>query len=125
MLRPPESARSMRRHARAFLGLSLALAVTACASGGDSPASRARTLVRRLEGHPQAKKLTCESRSAADLLAVYGLPGGEEDVFARLPRSENPDLGFVGDPNGEPGQLPPAPYGVHAEPVAAALRSMG
>jgi uncharacterized protein YvpB len=49
-----------------------------------------------------------------------------EDAFlARLPRSDNPDLGFVGDVDGETGNLPPAAYGVHAPPVAETLRGFG
>jgi uncharacterized protein YvpB len=78
-----------------------------------------------MEGRAQARRLTCESRSGADLLAFHRLPGTEADVFASLPRSDNPDLGFVGDPDGIPGQLPPAGYGVHAEPLAQGLRSLG
>lgn len=46
-------------------------------------------------------------------------------MFARLPRSDHPDHGFVGDPDGPPGRLPPDGYGVHAEPVAAVLVGMG
>ena len=92
---------------------------------GDPGVERSRGVLAALEGRPQARRLTCESRSAADLLAFHGLPGTEAEVFARLPRSDNPDLGFVGDPDGEPGQLPPAGYGVHAAPLAQVLRGFG
>jgi uncharacterized protein YvpB len=78
-----------------------------------------------LEGRPQRRALSCEARSACDLLAFHGIAVSEEAFLARLPRSDNPDLGFVGDPDGEPGGLPPASYGVHAGPVAQALRSFG
>jgi uncharacterized protein YvpB len=37
--------------------------------------------------------------------------------------SDNPDKGFVGDVRGAWGQIPPNPYGVHAEPIAALLRA--
>jgi uncharacterized protein YvpB len=40
----------------------------------------------------------------------------------RLPLSDNPDLGFVGDVTGPWGQVPPYAYGVHAGPVAEVLR---
>ena len=128
----------MRRGARvravgfglAVLGLAVlgGVAVTLAACAGppaDSPAGRAEALANRLDGNPQGRRLSCESRSAADLLAAHGLPGTEADVFARLPRSDNPDLGFVGDVDGPAGRLPPQGYGVHAAPIAAALRSFG
>jgi len=101
-----------------------ALAISGAAGGcaARSPGDRA---AERLVGHVQSRRLTCESRSAADLLAFHGLGGGEADVFARLPRSDNPDLGFVGDPDGPTGRLPPEGYGVHAEPLARALRALG
>ena len=76
-------------------------------------------------GRPQERSLSCESRSACDVLAHYGI-GVEEDAFRLgIPASDNPDLGFVGDVDGPGGQLPPAGYGVHAEPVAARLRAVG
>ena len=109
----------------ALLALASAPGLAGCAADPSSPHGRARSLGARLSGNPQTRRLTCESRSAADLLAAHGIRASERDVFDRLPRSDNPDLGFVGDPDGTPGRLPPAPYGVHAEPVAAALRSLG
>lgn len=104
----------------------VAVLVAACAGPpADSPAGRAEALASRLAGNPQARRLSCESRSAADLLAAHGIAATEAEVFARLPRSDNPDLGFVGDVDGPPGRLPPEGYGVHAGPIAAALRSFG
>lgn len=91
----------------------------------DTPAGRETALAARLAGRPQARRLSCESRSAADLAAAHGIVISEAAVLARLPRSDNPDLGFVGDVDGPPGRLPPEGYGVHAEPIAAALRSFG
>ncbi|MDH5508369.1 MAG: LysM peptidoglycan-binding domain-containing protein, partial [Anaerolineae bacterium] len=41
------------------------------------------------------------------------------------PRSDNPEVGFVGDVNGAWGNIPPNPYGVHAKPVAKLLREYG
>lgn len=43
----------------------------------------------------------------------------------RLPRSDNPEKGFVGNPKGSWGRTPPYDYGVHAEPVAELLRLFG
>jgi uncharacterized protein YvpB len=60
-----------------------------------------------------------------DWAAYYGVQIEEADFFERLPVSENPDKGFVGDVNGAWGQTPPGPYGVYAEPVAWVLRAYG
>jgi uncharacterized protein YvpB len=79
----------------------------------------------RLKGKAQERSLSCESRSACDLLAHYGYRIGEDDFRLGIPLSDNPDEGFVGDVDGPGGFLPPAGYGVHAEPLAARLRAMG
>jgi uncharacterized protein YvpB len=47
------------------------------------------------------------------------------DFLARLPKSDDPDRGFVGNYWDPRGQLPPASYGVHAAPVATLLREYG
>src|SRR5512138_3098068 len=107
------------RRAPIFVALlvvaSAAAGLAGCSADDSSPHGRARSLASRLAGHPQARRLTCESRSGADLLAAHGIAASERDVLDRLPRSDNPDLGFVGDPDGVPGGLPPSAYGVHAE----------
>lgn len=76
-------------------------------------------------GYAQSYALSCESRSAVDLATFFGLSISEVDFQAALPRSDDPDLGFVGVPWGLPGQIPPYSYGVHAAPVAALLRANG
>ncbi len=78
-----------------------------------------------LNGSPQRFTLSCEARSAVDWAAYWGVEIREKKFLSALPRSDNPDTGFVGDPNGEWGNLPPRSYGVHAEPVAALLREYG
>lgn len=78
-----------------------------------------------VEGHPQSLPLSCESRSAVDWAAYFGVGIDEIEFFNRLPVSDNPEVGFVGDVNGSWGQIPPNAYGVHAEPVAALLRAYG
>lgn len=87
--------------------------------------ARVAAWLARAEGRPQARSLSCEARSAADLLAIHGRRGTEEEVLGRLPRSDNPDLGFVGDVDGPSGRLPPEGYGVHEEPIARALVELG
>jgi uncharacterized protein YvpB len=76
-------------------------------------------------GHPQRRSLSCESRSAADLGAFWGAEFSEDAFFRRLPKSDNPQRGFVGDVDMPAGSMPPAGYGVYAGPVAATLRSFG
>ncbi|MCE1255422.1 MAG: C39 family peptidase, partial [Anaerolineae bacterium] len=56
--------------------------------------------------------------AAVDLANYYGIKIDEYKFQSSLPLSDNPDYGFVGSLNGEWGQIPPAPYGVHAEPIA-------
>lgn len=78
-----------------------------------------------LSGNAQRFTLSCEARSAVDWAAYWGVEIREKKFLNGLPRSDNPDTGFVGNPNGEWGNLPPQSYGVHAEPVAALLRQYG
>lgn len=81
--------------------------------------------IRDLVGHPQSYSLSCESRSAVDWANYWGVAISESEFLERLPRSDNPDTGFVGDPNHAWGNIPPNSYGVHAKPVAALLRKYG
>jgi len=78
-----------------------------------------------LSGHAQRYSLSCEARSAADWAAFLGVKFGENEFLDALPNSDNPDEGFVGDPNDTWGHLPPHGYGVHAGPVAETLRDFG
>lgn len=78
-----------------------------------------------ISGRGQALPLDCESRSAVDWAAYFGVKIDEIEFFHSLPESDNPDLGFVGNVYGAWGQIPPYPYGVHAEPVAETLRDYG
>lgn len=129
------SSRSGPRAARAAVRAVLVAAAFGPAGGCASTtvrdpalaASEARVAawLARLEGRPQARSLSCEARSAADLLALHGRRGTEEDVLARLPASDNPDHGFVGDVDGPSGRLPPHGYGVHEAPIARALTELG
>ena len=91
-------------------------------SAGELQADR---LERRLSGHPQRHALSCEARAACDLLAAHGIEASENEFLRRLPRSDDPEEGFVGDVDGPVGRLPPEGYGVHAPPVAAVVRTFG
>jgi uncharacterized protein YvpB len=91
--------------------------------GADSIPERA--YIEGVKGHKQSLSLSCESRSAVDWAAYWGVKIGEKRFLARLPRSKNPDKGFVGNPNDAWGSVPPASYGVHAKPVADLLQEYG
>jgi len=75
-----------------------------------------------LSGRNQSLPLDCESRSAVDWARHFGVVIDELEFFKRLPISDDPDVGFVGNVYGRWGQTPPNPYGVHAEPIAALLQ---
>lgn len=81
--------------------------------------------VNGLVGHAQSYNLSCESRSAVDWAAFFGVSISESEFLVNLPSSDNPDKGFVGNVNDPWGNVPPYSYGVHAEPVAQLLREYG
>lgn len=95
------------------------------ARADDSPPPPVSATVEGVTGYPQERNLSCESRSAADLAAYWGTEFAEAAFLRRLPRSDNPHRGFLGDVDMPPGSLPPVGYGVYAEPIAATLRSFG
>ena len=102
--------------------VSLFLFCTAHVHADELPPS---AFVEGVVGHPQEHNLSCESRSATDLAAFWGVTFTEDDFFRRLPKSDNPQRGFLGDVDLPPGSMPPVGYGVYAGPIAANLRSFG
>lgn len=106
-----------------FIGLSVGLIASPVLAQTDGLPNRA--VISGLHGRAQRFNLSCESRSAVDWATFWGVRIGEKQFLKNLPRSDNPDKGFVGDPNGVWGNIPPLPYGVHAAPVAALLREFG
>jgi len=84
-----------------------------------------RAYVSGVSSYPQTLGLDCEARSAVDWAAFWGKSIDELGFFYGIPRSDDPQMGFVGDPNGSWGQVPPQAYGVYAGPVAALLRDYG
>jgi uncharacterized protein YvpB len=109
-------------HVILWISLALTLGLVQAARA-DSPPDSAS--VSGVVGHPQSHSLSCEARSAVDWMAFWGIGASEDDFLSQLPRSDNPDLGFVGQVDDVWGSLPPRSYGVHAEPVAALLREYG
>ncbi len=94
-------------------------------AAAQTPGLPDEAFVSGVPSHAQSYTLSCESRSAADWAAYFGVDVSETTFLDNLPRSDNPEKGFVGDPNGYWGNIPPLSYGVHAAPVAAGLRAAG
>lgn len=84
-----------------------------------------KAYVEGITGHRQSFPLSCEARSAVDVANYWGVDVTEKKFLKHLPRSENPDKGFVGSPSGVWGNIPPASYGVHAAPIAETLVQFG
>lgn len=106
----------------------LTLVVTLAAAGTNAASAKQipdQAYISGFAGHAQAYSLSCESRSAADWAAYWGVYIDETEFLNALPRSDDPNKGFVGDPNGAWGYIPPSAYGVHADPVAELLREYG
>jgi uncharacterized protein YvpB len=106
----------------ACVALSLLLQSPASVHADEPPPA---AFVEGVVGHPQEHSLSCESRSATDVAAFWGAEFAEDDFFRRLPKSDNPHRGFLGDVDLPAGSMPPLGYGVYVEPVAATLRSFG
>jgi uncharacterized protein YvpB len=85
----------------------------------------ASAYVNGVIGHAQQRNLSCESRSASDFAAFFGVTASEADILEALSRSDNPNYGFVGSPDGAWGQIPPKSYGVHANPLEDVLNGFG
>lgn len=90
-----------------------------------TPTPLSEAAVKGIRGRWAAYSLDCESRSAVDWAAYFGMPIDEIEFFNALPVSDNPDLGFVGNVHAPWGSTPPQAYGVHADPVADLLREYG
>ena len=66
--------------------------------------------------------LDCEVRTALDAAAYMGFTINESDFIEHLPKSDDPNKGFVGEISGPIGRIPPEPYGVYAKPIASVLQ---
>ena len=85
----------------------------------------AQAQITNISGKKQALPLDCEARVAVDWAKYFGKNIDEITFQNQLPKSGNPDQGFVGNVNGSWGQIPPNAYGIHAEPVVDLLRTYG
>lgn len=70
----------------------------------------------------QSLPLDCEANDATLLAGFLGFRIDELQFQEALPKSDNPNRGFVGDVYGIWGSTPPGAYGAHASPVAITLR---
>ncbi len=91
----------------------------------STPTLKPEARITGISGKWPTYSLSCEARSAVDWARFFGVAITEVAFQEALPVSDDPDLGFVGDVNAPWGQIPPNPYGVHAEPVAALLQEYG
>jgi uncharacterized protein YvpB len=81
--------------------------------------------ILNISGHRQYFPLGCEAATAKDWANYFGKVFNEFEFQYKLPISDNPDLGFVGNVNSAWGQVPPYAYGVYAGPVADLLNTYG
>lgn len=81
--------------------------------------------IRNISGHQQYFPLGCEAAAAKDWANYFGKDFNEFEFQYKLPISDNPDLGFVGNVNSPWGQVPPYAYGVYAGPLAKLLNAYG
>jgi LysM repeat protein len=122
----PDSFAPMEKHMKRSLVVILALLATMVLAGiGQAQELPADAQITGVIGRPQTYRLSCESRSATDLAAYWGIDVSETAFFESLPASDNPNVGFVGSVHGAWGNTPPVGYGVHAPPIAEALRAKG
>ena len=113
----------MKRLLRLFILVTSLTLFHVTPATGDSVKDSA--YITGVRGHAQGYSLSCESRSAADLAAFWGVSVSESEFLQALPRADNPEDGFVGNPNDAWGYIPPHGYGVHAGPVAKTLQDYG
>jgi hypothetical protein len=90
-----------------------------------SPTLPVGHLISGIHGHKQFFSLGCETAAAKDWTNYFNHDFNEFEFQFRLPLSDNPDLGFVGDVNSPWGQIPPYGYGVYAGPIADLLAVYG
>lgn len=85
----------------------------------------ASAYINGIYGSPQLYTLDCEAQAAIDWARYFGVQISELEFIERIPKSDDPTKGFVGDVNGAMGQLPPDDYGVYPGPIASLLREYG
>jgi len=90
-----------------------------------TPNLPAEHYINDISGHKQYFPLGCEAAAAKDWANYFNKDFNEFEFQYKLPLSDNPDLGFVGEVYAPWGQVPPYGYGVHAGPIAKLLNAYG
>jgi len=85
----------------------------------------ASSYISGVYGTPQLYTLDCESQAAVDWARFFGVTINKHDFIKRLPLSDDPETGFVGNINGPMGKIPPGDYGVYPGPIASLLQEYG
>ncbi len=94
-------------------------------TASPTPANPKDHFIQAITGHHQFFPLGCETAAAKDWANYFHKDFNEFEFQYKLPASDNPDFGFVGDVNSPWGQIPPYGYGVYAGPIAALLNTYG
>jgi len=89
----------------------------------SAPGPATKSVLLRVPVITQEHSLTCEAAAARMVAAYLGKSVTEAWVQTQLGTDDNPHQGFRGDIDAPFGGI--ASYGVYAEPLAAALRSLG
>jgi LysM repeat protein len=85
--------------------------------------SAPKSVLLRVPVLGQEHSLTCEAAAARMVAAYLGKPETEASLQALLGQADDPHKGFRGDMDASFGGI--VNYGAYAEPVAAALHSLG
>ncbi len=88
-------------------------------------AHESQVLLAQVPVLPQLRMLSCEAAAMRMVLAACGVRAGEEEILARMGKSDDPRVGFRGSVDGNGHDLALADYGVYAEVVQRVLRSYG
>jgi LysM repeat protein len=91
--------------------------------GRAASAPAGKSVLLRVPVLAQAHSLTCEAAAARMVAAYLGKPTTEAWIQGQLGQDDNPHKGFRGDMDAEFGGI--VNYGIYAEPLAQALRSLG
>jgi hypothetical protein len=98
---------------------------SAKAANLPSPTLTVGHVISGNHGHKQFFSLGCETAAAKDWDDYFNHDFNEFEFQVRLPLSDKPDLGFVGEVNSPWGQIPPYGKGVYIGPIADLLAVYG
>jgi uncharacterized protein YvpB len=82
-------------------------------------------IVLPFAGKKQLYPLSCEAAAAESIVTFSGGLLSERQILDQLPRSADPNEGFVGSPQAPVGSIYPAGYGVYAAPLSKLMQKNG